>query len=176
MRKVSLGKVSLAAGSALLAGGLAAFQMYSINSGCATEELRAEYFGNPDLQGAPVMTRCEAYIDMDWQFGGPIAPAALEGVDGAASDQGSRLPDDGFSVRWIGEIRFDQGDYNLTAGSDDGMRVWIDDRLVIDRWIVGPYREETTKLHLDEGVHSVRVEYYENTGAAMARVTWAAVN
>jgi PA14 domain len=171
MRKIKLG-TALIAGGALLAGGLAAFMGAATHRNCPTGDLRAEYFANPNLEGEPVVTRCEPYIDVDWQFGPPRTQGSEAG-EATGSDQGNNLPEDNFSVRWRGDIEFAEGSYVLTAGSDDGMRVWVDDQLVIDRWGISPYAEQTAELHLSGGVHAVRVEYYEDIGTAAARVAWA---
>ena len=102
------------------------------------------------------MTRCEtSAIDYDWGTGGP-----------------SGVGVDGFSVRWLGTFDFAAGDYTYWARTDDGVRIYVDDALVYERWIdQAPSFGEVTR-HLAAGRHTVRVEYYENSGGAVAQVGW----
>lgn len=54
-------------------------------------------------------------------------------------------------------------------GSDDGSRLWIDDRLVIDNWRNQLFHKEFGGIELEPGRHRVRVEYYQyDRGAALA--------
>src|SRR5437763_10724889 len=63
--------------------------------------------------------------------------------------------------------------FTFTVRADDGVRVWVDGALLVDAW-----RDQapTTYQHdrtLTAGDHQVKVEYYENTGGAVAQVSWA---
>ena len=59
--------------------------------------------------------------------------------------------------------------------ADDGVRLYVDGVQVIDRWIdQGPTTYRTT-LPLDGGPHAIVMEYYENGGGAVARLSYAAV-
>lgn len=82
--------------------------------------LLGEYFDNPDLEGEPVFTRIDTAIDFHWLRDPPIE----ELPDGAA-----------FSVRWTGTIRLDKGgNYTFSVISNDGARLWINDRKIVDSW------------------------------------------
>ena len=67
------------------------------------------------------------------------------------------------------------GAYRFTATSDDGIRLYVDGRLVIDQWSDHPARTFTGYLRLTAGPHEIWVEYYENTGRAMVHVSWEVV-
>ena len=123
---------------------------------CATGEYRAEYFPNTTLSGTAALTRCEGAIDHSWGAGSP----------------GAGIPVDGFSARWFGRFDFPAGDTTFTVTADDGIRLWIDDELLIDRWIDQPTTTYTATRTIQAGSHEVRVEYYENMGDAVARVAW----
>ena len=113
------------------------------------------YFDNPDLKGKPVLTRIEKVIDHSWGWGSP----------------GEEVPVDGFSARWTQPIYFRAGAYRFTTYTDDGVRLWVDGRLLIDSWqMMRGYRRTT--VWLSEGVHDVKVEYYEHKGAARAHLFW----
>src|SRR5256885_14753881 len=57
--------------------------------------------------------------------------------------------------------------------ANDGIRIWIDNALILDAWIVQPPTTYVRYLSLTMGRHYVRVDYYEHTGEAVAPVAWA---
>jgi hypothetical protein len=116
-----------------------------------------QYFNNKDLSGSPVLTRTDADIRFDWGTGAP-APG---------------LPADNFSVRWTRDVYFSAGTYNFFAKHDDGVRLWVDDALVIDFWHDQPAMTHSGTRTLSAGTHRVRVEYYEHTGLASIVVWWS---
>jgi nitrous oxidase accessory protein NosD len=85
----------------------------------------------------------------------------------------SRALTDGLPINYVAltasaDVVIPAGAYDLQVISDDGVRVWVDDRLVIDRW---PAHESTVdRAPLTRGKHKLRVEYYELTGFAELRV------
>jgi hypothetical protein len=127
--------------------------------GCADGEFRAQYYNSRELTGAPVHTSCESRIGNDWGDGSPASPVNV----------------DNFSARWAGRFSFESQRYRFTARTDDGMRVWIDGHLLIDAWYDQPPTEYATDIDLTEGMHTVKVEYYENGGGATAHIGWTAV-
>ncbi|MGY1695718.1 MULTISPECIES: PA14 domain-containing protein [unclassified Geodermatophilus] len=121
---------------------------------CAPGQYRAQYFANRTLSGTPVSTGCEAApLDRNWGTGGP---------PGAGQNN--------FSSRWTGVFSFTAGPHTFTATGDEGIRVYVDGQLQVDRWATGGTGSAT--LTLTEGTHEVRVEHYEKTGQASAKVTW----
>lgn len=113
----------------------------------------AEYFTNPDLAGAPVLTRNDEVIDFDWGSGSPD-PAL-----GANS----------FSARWTRTRSVEAGTYRFTLTGDDGIRLLVDGTLVLDGWRDQPVTTYTADLALTAGEHTIVVEYYERNGGAVAR-------
>jgi LysM repeat protein len=121
----------------------------------------AEYFKNAWLTPPPVLTRTETHaIDYDWGDGAPVAG----------------LPADNFSVRWVKNERFDGGTYRFTVQADDGVAVRIDGVLLIDEWHSFVDKTYVKDIHLNAGVHEVRVRYYEGTGKARIKVSWTKVS
>ena len=114
------------------------------------------YWGNRDLRGEPALMRNDKRIDCDWGEG-TAAPG---------------LPAGGFSARWTRNARFDGRAYRFHAYVDDGLRLWVDDQLVIDAWQDGSLREVTGERAIVQGWHPVRVEYYERGGDAQVQVWW----
>ncbi|NLE99813.1 MAG: hypothetical protein GX601_02435, partial [Anaerolineales bacterium] len=117
---------------------------------------RGAYYNNTDLIGAPALVRNDAAIDFNWGRGGP---ADAVGVDG-------------FAVRWTREMPFEAGVYRFRAVVDDGMRLFVDNVLVIDAWDVGSAREVTGERNLSAGNHFLRVEYFEEAGEARISLGW----
>lgn len=118
---------------------------------------RGEYFNNTTLRGRPAFIRYDPDIDFDWGGGGP----------------GLGVGDDNFSVRWTRNVVFGAtGTYEFGARTDDGVRVWVDGRRVIDEW--GPRQGQWAlgQILLTAGVHAVRMEYYEGEGGAQAHLGW----
>jgi beta-glucosidase len=120
--------------------------------------LRGEYFAGMDLSGEPLMTRVDRTIDFDWDQGAPDP----------------KVPADGFSVRWTGRLTAPMtGEYGLGFGSDDGARLYLDGDLIVDNWTDHAYEAKTATVTLQEGrSYDIKMEYYENWGAAVARLGW----
>ena len=118
----------------------------------ADETWRARYWNNRELSGDPTVKRDEEKIDHDWGDGSPS----------------SQINDDDFSARWTRTVYFQAGTYRFYATMDDGMRVWIDDALVIDSWTDSQVHTEIADLFMTAGDHVIEVEYYEAGGKAVA--------
>jgi hypothetical protein len=119
---------------------------------------RGEYFTNRYLDGSPALIRDDAGstgIDFNWGYGSPD----------------SSIPSDGFSVRWTRTLNFAAGSYRFTATSDDGVRLWVNDHLLIDKWLDQPFTSYADTIYVSGDV-PIKMEYYENGGAAAARLTW----
>jgi hypothetical protein len=116
---------------------------------------QAAYFANPDLSGDPALTRIETALDHNWGLGSP----------------GEGVPRDNFSARWTQSLYLSAGTYRFTTYTDDGVRLWVNGQLLIDSW--RPMRgTRSASVRLSEGTHEIKMEYYERTGAALARLTW----
>ncbi len=87
------------------------------------------------------------------------------------------LPKDGFSVRWIGKIRIPKaGEYTLSVKVDDGAKIWIgkmsEMKQIITDWSEYSYAAHTKKVYLAEGLHDVKIEYFENNKNATMKLFW----
>ncbi len=124
-------------------------------------EWEATYFDGVTMSGPAVFSQLEARmvnpLDYEWRNGSPLP---------------SRLGVDTWSARWIGQFRFNGATYIFRAIADDGVRVYLNDQLVIDGWQDG-YTDLSNRFYaVGAGIHTVRVEYYERTGNAQVRVWW----
>jgi len=120
---------------------------------------RGEYFNNVNLSGAPVLVRDDPQINFNWGYGAPALGVAA----------------DNFSVRWTRTINLEPGRYRFTAASDDGMRVFVNNQIVINAWYDRAIQTNSVEIDLPGGPTALRVEYYERTLLAEARFTWTKV-
>ncbi|MDP4176409.1 MAG: glycoside hydrolase family 3 C-terminal domain-containing protein [Bacteroidota bacterium] len=120
--------------------------------------LKGEYYANMNLEGSPTFTRIDPYVNFNWEDGSPQKD----------------FPRDTFSVRWTGVLQVPKsGNYELQVSSDDGQRLYVDDKLVINDWKDHGFEDKTVKLELKaEKLYKLRYEFYENAGAAAARLAW----
>jgi len=118
---------------------------------------RGEYFNNMVLSGAPVLVRDDAKINFDWGEGSP-APGVVS--------------TDKFSARWTRTLNLAGGSYRFTATADDGVRVWVNDHLLIDAWRDQAPQTYSGEIYLPGGSVLVKMEYYENMGGAVAKLAW----
>jgi hypothetical protein len=118
---------------------------------------QVEYFANPDLRGEPVLRREEKPLGFTLTSGS-VAPG---------------VPADHFSARWTGEIANPGREpVRLLAKSDDGIRVWLDEKLVLDEW--GPRDSTNVEIPVDlrpGRTYRVRIEYMELEGGATMLLT-----
>jgi LysM repeat protein len=115
-----------------------------------------EYFATVHLVGAPALTRNDANINFGW---GEEAPDP-------------RLPRDGFAVRWSRYVEFEAGTYLFYTTTDDGVRLYINDLPVINDWREHNESTRTATVRLTAGQHAVRMEMFDATGNATARLRW----
>lgn len=132
---------------------------FTVNAPVLSANYQAAYFNNRTLTGTPVLTRDETAVNNDWGSGGP----------------GNGVTNDNFSARWTKTTDFSAGDYSFSVTADDGVRLYIDDVLAIDKWLdQGPTTYTVTKT-LAAGNHTVKMEYYEYGGGAVAKLSYAQV-
>lgn len=119
-------------------------------------EWKGEYYGNVTLSGNPFLVLNERTLDFNWGRGAPATGMA---------------PDD-FSTRWTRTVNLEAGVYRLYAQADDGVRLWIDDVLLMDHWQQTAVQTYSVEYRLSKANHNIRVEYFEKTGEAVIKVWW----
>ena len=125
---------------------------------CPSSQYKAKYYNT--VTNNLIFMRCEGWpINQNWGNGGP----------------GNGIGNDNFSVQWTGTAYFSSGRYTFISNSDDGIRVWLDNVLIIDAWRdQGPTEYRHTR-DVSAGNHSIKVEYYEHGGGAIAQFRWEQV-
>lgn len=116
------------------------------------------YYNNTSLSGNPMLTRTDASIGFNWGAGSP----------------GGSVPGGSFSARWLGTFFFNAGTTTFTLTASDGVRLYIDGVLILDRWVDQSPASYVVRQNLTQGNHSIQLDFYEKTGTAMAVLIWGA--
>jgi hypothetical protein len=134
---------------------------YATASACEAPVGRfcVDYYRGIRLSGAPVASTQMLNVNFDWGRGTPSP----------------RVPVNYFSARWQGYFEFNEGSYEFRLRADDGARIFIDGRPVLDRWTNAAGQEHTAMLKPGAGKRLVTIEYYESTGTAGIRADWRPV-
>jgi hypothetical protein len=103
-------------------------------------------------------TRKDKTLALDWAEG---APPGLDLTDH-------------FSARWTGRLHVpENGEFDFFLTSDDGSRLFIDDKLVLDNWGQHTSVTKEARIPLSAGPHPIRLEYFDSLGQAMVRLEWS---
>lgn len=120
--------------------------------------LRGEYFDNEDFTNLK-LTRTDTTVDFNWGFSAPD-PA---------------INSENFSIRWTGQIIAPAtGNFVFVTQSDDGVRLWLGNQLLIDNLTPHPLTEDrSVAVALTSGQsYNLRLEYFELTANAVIRLMW----
>jgi beta-glucosidase len=120
--------------------------------------LRAEYFANIHLDGTPVVTRTDSAVDFHWTLSAP----------------GAGIPLEWYSARWTGSLTVGpRGIHRLGVSGNDGYRLYLDGKLLIDNWTKRSSGSRLANVNLAPGTsHSIRLEYFETVGNGLVRLVW----
>jgi hypothetical protein len=121
--------------------------------------LQATYYNNSNFTGSTV-SRIDPRINFQW----------------GASSPDYNIDNDTFSARWTGfvEPQFTET-FRFYTRTDDGVRLWVNNQLLIDQWRNRSVTENSADIALEAGKrYAIRMEYYENTGStATAQLSWS---
>jgi beta-glucosidase len=151
-------KINYAQGVIISGDALPVDEKFLLQPDGSGKGLLGEYFTNQNLEGTPAFTRIDKEINFDWD-----AKFPREGFQ-----------QDHYSVRWTGYLQFQKsGSYEFDFMSDDGVRMYIEDKLVINNWsnhasIIDSY---TAKFEAGKK-YKIKIDYYQNIGGGKARLLW----
>jgi beta-glucosidase len=140
-------------------------------AGSKDHGLKGEYFRGRDFAGEPVLTRTDARVSFRWDRGSPTDDLVAQGQ--LPPDRA--LPNEDFSIRWTGQLLPPvSGKYEMTVGANDGFRLYLDGRLLLDNWTVNPRMvSKSITLELQAGKpYDVKLEYFEDVRDAEVRLAW----
>jgi tripartite motif-containing protein 71 len=122
---------------------------------------RGEFFANDWLAG-PVLhveNVPDLFLNRSW-----------------AGQPAATIPADHFTSRWLRYVNFPTaGRYRFTIRADDGVRFWVDDRLVVESWQPQSLTREVT-VELSAGYHRLQLEHWDQQGVATLALEWARVD
>jgi len=124
----------------------------------APSGLTGSYFDTASFTSLKV-TRVDSRVAFGW---GTAAPATGMGADT-------------FSVRWTGKVIVPAtGTYTFYTQSDDAVRLWVNGQQIVNDWTAHTLKEDKRAIALSATqAYSVKMEYYENTGQATAKLLWS---
>lgn len=119
--------------------------------------LRAEFFSGREFTER-LTGRIDPIVDFAWEDGEQPDPA---------------VPSDNFCVRWTGTIQIPKGGrWNFFVASDDGCRLWIDGKPIIDAWTDRAVTESPGTTDLKSGKHELRLEYFQGGSGKAVHLSW----
>jgi hypothetical protein len=132
----------------------------TVTAGGAGTGLRGDYFDNMDFT-AFKSARTDGTVNFDWGTTTPGGTALTSG--------------DTFTVRWTGLVQPQYSQtYTFYTTTDDGVRLWVNNTLLIDKWInQGPTEWSGTIALTANQKYPIKMEYYENTQGAVAKLSWS---
>ena len=129
-----------------------------VSGGGAGDGLAGTYYDNPDFTGA-TFSRIDPTVNFSW---GTTSPAPGIGPDT-------------YSVRWTGQIQAQYSQtYTFYTQTNDGIRLWINNQLVIQNWTDHALTENSGTITLVAGQkYDIRFDFYYNYGGAAMRLLWS---
>jgi len=127
-------------------------------SASAGRGLLAEYFDGPDFTRIKG-TQVDAAVNFDWGNGRPHP----------------EVHQDSFSVRWTGWVQpLHSETYTFTTLTDDGARLWVDGRRLVNTWQEQSATEQSGRISLAAGRrYRIKMEYYDDSSDAVAKLLWS---
>ncbi|WP_426479237.1 glycoside hydrolase family 3 N-terminal domain-containing protein [Chryseobacterium sp. CBSDS_008] len=121
--------------------------------------LKGSYFSNTDLKGNPALEKQDEQLNFKWTLYSPDP---------------EKLQPDNYSVRWTGKLEVpDSGKYQLGLRGNDGFRLYLDGKLMIDQWEKLSYSTKTFDVDFVKGKkYDLKIEFHENRGEANLELIW----
>ena len=132
----------------------------TVSKGERDEGLLGKYYNNTSMSGDPVLTRIDETINFEWSYNSPGLGVAL----------------DYFSVVWEGKVYAPfTGNYIFTTFNDDGVRLYVNNVLIINDWNHHPVtRNDSPAVSLTAGNwYTIKLEYFELHTIATIKLLWS---
>jgi alpha-L-fucosidase 2 len=123
--------------------------------------LNATYYNGSSFN-TKMLERVDSVINFNWGTG---SPSPL-------------INTDNFSARWTGQVEPSYTEtYTFYTTSDDGVRLWVNNQLLIDKWINQGSTEYSATIALVAGQrYNIKLEYYEDTQGADVSLAWSSTS
>lgn len=137
-----------------------AAQLFHNSKGKTVPGLLGEYFDQATISGAPKLTRVDKQVQFKWTLYAPDPS----------------LRNDFYAVRWTGEVLAPEtGTFKIGLEGNDGFRLYINGKLVVDNWSKQSFSLRTTDVQLEKGKrYPIKIEFREPVGNAAIRLVWNA--
>jgi chitodextrinase/O-glycosyl hydrolase len=124
--------------------------------------LTANYYQSKDLSGPAIVTRVDPTVNFNWGNTGPWSPNWT----------------DNFSVRWTGSVQADFSEtYTFYTRADDGVRLWVNNQLIINDWNDHTATTDSASIALVAGQsYNIKLEYYDDFNAAEVELGWSSAS
>lgn len=121
--------------------------------------LRGDYYEGTNFERLRYV-HVDPAVDFEWNGKAPVEDV---------------MPTDMFSVRWTGQLQPEHSEiYTFHTRSDDGVRLWVGGRLIIDNWTDHAPTDNSGRIALTGGRwYPITLEYYEKRGAATIKLSWS---
>lgn len=121
--------------------------------------LQGHYFSNSSLKGSPAFERQDEEVNFKWTLYSPDP---------------EKLPSDNYSIRWTGKLKGpDHGKYLVGLRGNDGFRLFLNGKLMIDQWEKLGYSTKTTTVDfVKDQEYDIVIEFRENRGEANIELIW----
>ena len=119
---------------------------------------KGEYFGNKFLSGKPVLVRIDKQINFNWRWGTPAG----------------NIHRNDYSARWTATlIPPVSRTYQFQMNTDDGGRLYIANKLLIEEWHDQSPHTYTASIKLKAGQpYDIKMEYFQDNDNACAHLGW----
>ncbi|MBU6399983.1 MAG: chitobiase/beta-hexosaminidase C-terminal domain-containing protein, partial [Verrucomicrobia bacterium] len=123
--------------------------------------LTGNYWSNQleSTNGPPTLVRIDPTINFNWNSASPA----------------SNITQTDFTVLWTGQVQPQFSEtYTFYTTTDDGVRLWVNNQLLINEWIDQAPAEWNGSITLTAGQrYSIRMAYYQHLGGAVAELSWS---
>ncbi|PQA90945.1 beta-1,3-glucosyltransferase [Chryseobacterium shigense] len=121
--------------------------------------LKGHYFSNSSLKGSPAFERQDEEVNFKWTLYSPDP---------------EKLQSDQYSIRWTGKLKGpDHGKHQLGLRGNDGFRLFLNGKLMIDQWEKLGYSTKTTAVDfVKDQEYDIVIEFRENRGEANIELIW----
>lgn len=132
--------------------------LYASVQGSIENGLLGEYYNNIDLAGNPALTRIDKELNFRWTLYSPD-PA---------------INYDFFSAKWTGKLKAPEtGNYKIGLDGNDGYRLYMDGKLLIDNWKNQSYTSSLVEFYFEKDKeYDIRVEFFESSGSVWLKLVW----
>lgn len=134
--------------------------LFHQENGNLAKGLTASYFNNIQLEGAPAFTRTDDQLSFSWTLFTP----------------NEKITKHFYSVRWTGQLKAPStGVYKIGLEGNDGYRLYINEKLVVDNWQKQSYNALLENFSFEKDkLYNIKVEFFEAVGNAHINLIWNA--